>query len=431
MNRWRRLAVAGIWLALASAARAAGVGRIDLDGPIGPATAGYVERAIEVAARRQDECLVVRLDTPGGLLDSTRDIVRAFYASPIPVVVYVSPAGASATSAGCFITLAADVAAMAPGTSIGAAHPVALGGISGGGEDKESGDVMKQKLENYAASYIESIALKRGRNAAWAVESVRNSASVAAEKALELKAVDLLAADLPALLRQLDGRSIHGRTLHTARAELRAIPMTSREKAFQLLWRPEVMFILMLAAIYGIVGELSNPGSIFPGVVGAIALILALYLGAVLPINLAGLALILLALGLFVADIFTPTHGVLTVGGIAAFLLGSFMLFDPAGGWPQLSWTVILPAALVTAAFFSFVVGAGLRAQWLPAKTGPQAMTGQVATAVTRIDSTGGTVFVEGESWSAVSDTPVAAGAAVTITGLHGLTLQVQPAPPS
>jgi membrane-bound serine protease (ClpP class) len=429
MNRWRCLAA--ISLALTLAGRAANVGLAEIDGPIGPATASYVERAIEVAARRQDECLVVRLDTPGGLLDSTRDIVRAFYASPIPVVVYVSPAGASATSAGCFITLAADVAAMAPGTSIGAAHPVALGASPGGGEDKESGGVMKQKLENYAASYIESIALKRGRNAAWAVESVRDSASVAAEKALELKVIDLLAADTPALLRQLDGRVVNGRILHTAGVAVAAIPMTARERAFQLLWRPEVMFILMLAAIYGIVGELSNPGSIFPGVVGAIALILALYLGAVLPINLAGLALILLAIGLFVADVFTPTHGILTVGGIAAFLLGSFMLFDPAQGWPRLSWSVILPAALVTAAFFAFIVGAGLRAQWLPAKTGPQAMVGQSATAVTRIDATGGTVFVEGESWSATSDTPVAAGSPVTITGLHGLTLHVQPTPPS
>jgi membrane-bound serine protease (ClpP class) len=429
MNRWRCLAA--ISLALTLAGRAANVGLAEIDGPIGPATASYVERAIEVAARRQDECLVVRLDTPGGLLDSTRDIVRAFYASPIPVVVYVSPAGASATSAGCFITLAADIAAMAPGTSIGAAHPVALGGSPGGGEDKESGGVMKQKLENYAASYIESIALKRGRNAAWAVESVRDSASVAAEKALELKVIDLLAADTPALLRQLDGRVVNGRTLHTAGVAVAAIPMTARERAFQLLWRPEVMFILMLAAIYGIVGELSNPGAIFPGVVGAIALILALYLGAILPINLAGLALILLALGLFVADVFTPTHGVLTVGGIAAFLLGAFMLFDPAQGWPRLSWSVILPAALVTAAFFASVVGAGLRAQWLPAKTGPQAMVGQSATAVTRIDTTGGTVFVEGESWSATSDTPVAAGSPVTITGLHGLTLHVPPPPPS
>ncbi|HEY8990585.1 MAG TPA: hypothetical protein VIM46_01290, partial [Luteolibacter sp.] len=237
MNRWRCLAA--ISLALVLAGRAANVGLAEIDGPIGPATASYVERAIDESARRQDECLVVRLDTPGGLLDSTRDIVRAFYASPVPVVVYVSPAGASATSAGCFITLAADVAAMAPGTSIGAAHPVALGGPAGGGEDKESGGVMKQKLENYAASYIESIALKRGRNAAWAVESVRDSASVAAEKALELKVIDLLAADTPALLRQLDGRVVNGRTLHTAGVTIGEIPMTARERTFQLLWRPE------------------------------------------------------------------------------------------------------------------------------------------------------------------------------------------------
>jgi membrane-bound serine protease (ClpP class) len=420
-----------LWLLSLFTARAGEVGLIQLDGPIGPATASYVGRALEEAARRQDECLVVRLDTPGGLLDSTRDIVRAFYASPIPVIVYVAPAGASATSAGCFITLAADVAAMAPGTSIGAAHPVALGGPTGGdGDDADKpGGVMKQKLENYAASYAESIALKRGRNAAWAVESVRNSASVPAEKALELKVVDLLALDTTDLLKQLDGRSIHGRQLRTADATLREIPMTARERAFQILWRPEVMFLLMLIAIYGIIGELSNPGSVFPGVVGVIAFILALYLGAALPINLAGLALIVLAIGLFVADAFAPTHGVLTTGGIAAFLLGAFMLFDPSQGWPRLSWTIVLPAAFVTAGFFAFIVGAGLRAQWLPVKTGSQAMVGQSATALTRIDTHGGTVFVEGESWNATSDTPVEAGSPVTISGLQGLTLHVQPAP--
>lgn len=430
MNRWRWMAIAGLWLLSPFfPARASTVGMVELDGPIGPATAAYVTRAIEESARRQDECLVVRLDTPGGLLDSTRDIVRAFYASPMPVVVHVAPAGASATSAGCFITLAADVAVMAPGTSIGAAHPVVLGGSPGGDEAKPD-NVMKQKMENYAASYAESIALKRGRNAVWAVDSVRNSASVAAEKALELKVIDLIATDTADLLGRIDGRTVNGRTLHTAGAEVATIPMTSREKAFQILWRPEVMFLLMLVAIYGIIGELSNPGSIFPGVVGAIAFILALYMGAVLPINTAGLVLILLAIGLFVADAFTPTHGILTVGGIATFLLGAFMLFDPSEGSPRLSWSIVLPAALVTAAFFLFVVGAGLRAQRLPVRTGSQAMLGQPATALTPIGPTGGTVFVEGESWSATSEIPVAAGDLVTITGLHGLTLQVQPTPP-
>lgn len=431
MDRLRFMGGVVLWLLSLFTAQAAKVGLIHLDGPIGPATAAYVGRALEEAGRRQDECLVVRLDTPGGLLDSTREIVRAFYASPVPVVVYVAPPGASATSAGCFITLASDVAAMSPGTSIGAAHPVALGGPTGGDPDDEdkSGGVMERKMENYAASYAESIALKRGRNAAWAIDSVRNSASVPAEKALELKVIDLLANDTADLLRQLDGRTLHGRTLHTAGATLEEIPMSARERAFQILWRPEMMFFLMLVAIYGIIGELSNPGSIFPGVAGVIALILALYLGAVLPISFAGLALILLAVGLFVADAFAPTHGVLTAGGVAAFLLGAFMLFDPSQGWPRLSWTIALPATLVTAAFFVFIVGTGLRAQWLPVKTGSQAMVGQSATALTRIDANGGMVFVEGEYWSATSETPLEAGSPVTISGLNGLTLHVQPVP--
>jgi len=423
MNRWLCLAIVGLMLWPPIPARGGTVGLVEIEGAIGPATAEYVARAVTEADRRGDECLIVRLDTPGGLLDSTKEIVQTFYASKRPIVVFVGPAGATATSAGCFITLAADVAAMAPGTSIGAAHPVSLGG--GGGEKPD--ETMKTKIENFAASYIEAIAQKRQRNATWAEEAVRNSASITAEKALELKVIDLLAADLPDLLRQLDGRKAHDRTLATAAAELKAIPMNSRERVFQVIWRPEVMFILMLAAIYGIIGELSNPGAIFPGVVGVVALILALYMGAVLPINVAGLALILLALGLFVADVFAPTHGVLTAGGILTFLLGGFMLFDQAESGLRLSWTVLLPSALATAAFFAFVVGAGLKAQFLPVRAGAQTMLGQTAAALTRVDASGGVVFVEGEYWQATSDSPVDAGSEVEITGRDGLNLQVKP----
>ena len=422
MNRWLCLAIGGLMIWPPVPAGGGTAGLIEIEGPIGPATAEYVARAVKEADRRGDECLVVRLDTPGGLLDSTKQIVQTFYASPKPVVVFVGPAGATATSAGCFITLAADVAAMVPGTSIGAAHPVSLGG---GGEKPD--ETMKTKVENYAVSYIESIAQRRQRNATWAAEAVRQSASITAEKAHELKVIDLIADDLPGLLRQLDGRQIHGRPLATAGAELAAIPMNSRERVFQAIWRPEVMFILMLAAIYGIIGELSNPGAIFPGVVGVVALILALYMGAVLPINAAGLALILLALGLFVVDVFAPTHGVLTGGGIVAFLLGGFMLFDQAESGLRLSWTVLLPSALATAAFFAFVVGAGLKAQFLPVKAGVQTMLGQTAAALTRVDASGGVVFVEGEYWQATSDSPVEAGGVVEITGRDGLNLQVKP----
>lgn len=422
MNRWLRVAIAGLMLGLPAKMQGATAGLIEIDGAIGPATAEYVARAIRETAEKDHECLIIRLDTPGGLLESTKEIVQSIYASPKPVIVYVGPAGATATSAGCFITLAADVAAMAPGTSIGAAHPVSLGGGSG---ESEGGDVMKEKLENYAASYIEAIAQRRQRNVEWAVDAVRKSASITADQALEKKVVEILADDLPSLLAKLDGREAQGRHLGTAAAEIVPIPMSAREHFFQAIWRPEVMFLLMLAAIYGIIGELSSPGAILPGVVGVVAFILALYLGAALPVNAAGLALIVLAIALFVVDIFAPTHGVLTGGGIIAFLLGGFMLFDQAEGL-RLSWAVLLPSALCTAAFFVLVVGAGLKAQFLPAKTGAQTLLGQTADALTPINAAGGMIFIEGEYWSATSDSPVAAGEPVEITGRDGLNLHVR-----
>jgi membrane-bound serine protease (ClpP class) len=413
-------------LACASAAdlRAADVGLIKIDGPIGPATASFIARAIDVAAHRQNACLIIQLDTPGGLVSSTEEIVKKFYVSPVPIVVYVAPSGAKAASAGCFITLASDVAAMAPDTSIGAAHPVAMGG--GGGEEKMD-DVMKQKLENAYGSYIEGIAEKRGRNAEWAKSSVRESASVTAKKALEIKVIDLIAKDMPDLLNQLDGREINGKALKTTGANVVEIKMVAREKLFQALWRPEVMMILMLAAIYGIIGELSNPGAILPGVVGGIALILALYMAAVLPVNVAGLALIGLAVLLFIADIYAPTHGVLTFGGIIAFFLGALMLFNRAEPGYRLSLTYIIPATVVTALFFIFIVGAGLRAQFLPVRVGKEILLGKAVAAIGRIDARNGKVFVEGEYWNAVSDAPIEPGQTAEIVGIVGLTLKVKP----
>lgn len=399
------------------------VGLIKIDGAIGPATASYVARAIDEAGARHDACLVVELDTPGGLLDSTKEIVQKFYASSVPIVVYVAPSGAGAMSAGCFITLAADVAAMAPHTSIGAAHPVSMGM---GGEEKMD-DVMKQKLENYASSWIETIAEKRGRNVEWAKAAVMKSESITSEKALELKVINLIATDMPDLLQKLDGRLVNGKPLKTAAATVVEIPVSARERLFQLLWRPEVMLILMLAAIYGIIGEVSSPGAILPGVIGGIALILALYMGSILPVNLAGVALIGLAIFLFITDIFAPTHGVLTFGGIIAFFLGALMLFNRAEPAFRLSLAYIIPATLVTAAFFIFIVGAGLRAQFLPSRTGKEAMLGKTTAAIAHIDAHSGKVFVEGEYWNAISDAPVEPGQPVEIIGIEGLTLKVKP----
>jgi membrane-bound serine protease (ClpP class) len=398
---------------------------IKIDGAIGPATASYISRSIDEARRQNAQSLVIQLNTPGGLLDSTQTIVQSFLGSPVPVVVYVAPTGASATSAGCFITIAASIAAMAPATTIGAAHPVMIGGNPAGGEEKPD-ETMKQKLENFSVSYIEAIATKRHHNAEWARSAVRESASISAEKALELKVIDLIAADLPELLQRLNGREVDGKILKTAGAEIAEIKMSPSERVFQRLWRPEVMFILMLIAIYGSIGEMTTPGAILPGVVGAIALILALYMAAILPVNVTGLALIGLALMLFIFDIYAPTHGVLTVGGIISLLIGSLMLFDRADPLFRLSLSYIIPATLVTAAFFILVVGKGLRAQLLPVRAGTESMIGKTVTALTPIDSRGGRIFIEGEYWKAVSDTPVEQGEMVKVAAVDGLTLKVK-----
>ncbi len=402
------------------------VSLINIDGAIGPATASYIARSIDETRARNAQCLIIQLNTPGGLLDSTQKIVQSFLGSTVPVVVYVAPTGATAASAGCFITIAASVAAMAPATTIGAAHPVSIGGFPGGGEEKTD-ETMKQKLENFSVSYIETIAGKRQRNVDWAKSAVKESASITAEKALQLKVIDLIASDISDLLQKLNGRVVDGKTLKTAGAEVSEIKMSAAEHVFQKLWRPEVMFILMLIAIYGIIGELTTPGAILPGVVGAIALVLALYLAAVLPVNVTGLVLIALALMLFIFDVYATTHGVLTVGGIIAFLIGSLMLFNRADPLFRLSLNYIIPATLVTAGFFIFIVGKGLRAQLLPVKVGKETLIGKTVTALTPIDSRSGRIFVEGEYWNAVSDTLIEKDEQAEIAAVQGLTVKLQP----
>ena len=399
------------------------VALIKINGAIGPATATYISRAIDQAAADHRQALIIQLDTPGGLLDSTKEIVEKLFESKIPTAVYVAPSGANAASAGTFITLAADIAAMAPNTSIGAAHPVSLGG--GGVSEKKTDDTMKKKLESYASSWMETIADKRKRNVEWAKSAVKESASITAEQALEKKVIDLIAKDIPDLLRKIDGRKVEDKVLKTADANVVEIKRIAREKVFQMLWRPEVMFVLMLIAIYGIIGEMSNPGVVLPGVVGSIALILALYMAAILPINVAGLALIVLAVALFIIDVFAPTHGVLTAGGVISFFLGSLMLFERESGF-RLSLGLIIPATVLTAAFFLFVIGAGLRAQRLPVKAGRETMFGKSVAALTAINSQGGKVFVEGEYWNATSEMPVEQGQLVEIVGMKGLTLTVK-----
>jgi membrane-bound serine protease (ClpP class) len=295
------------------------------------------------------------------------------------------------------------------------------------GSVEKTDDVMKKKMENDTASFATSIAQKRHRNEAWARAAVLESASITAEDALGTNVIDFLAADLPDLLKQLDGRECNGRTLHTAKAAVGEIPMNLWENFSQVFLRPEVMFVLMLMVIYGIMGELSSPGAILPGVVGAIALILVLYMSAILPVNVTGLVLIGLALLLFIVDVYSPTHGVLTAGGILAFFLGALMLFSQAEPGFGLSLRWIIPATVLTALFFMFVVGAGIRAQLKPASTGTEAMLGKTVNALSPIDSTGGKVFIEGETWNAVSAMPIAAGQPAEIISIGGLTLNVKP----
>jgi membrane-bound serine protease (ClpP class) len=421
------LVVAMLWSSL-SAAAAGGekVCFITVEGPISPATAGYVSRAVDETASQGGQCLIIQLNTPGGLLDSMQRIVQKLLASPVPTVVYVAPTGATAASAGCFITLAADLAAMAPATTIGAAHPVALGGI-GGNEDTKSDSTMTKKLENFAASYIRAIAAKRSRNVEWAESAVRESSSITAEKARDLKVVEIIAVDRDDLLRQLDGRVVNSKSVKTAGAQIVEIKMSAAEQIFQVAWRPEVMYILLLIAIYGIIGELNTPGAILPGVVGAISLLLALYMAAILPVNITGLLLIGLAVVLFIIDVFAPTHGVLTTGGIVAFLMGSLMLFNRQDPVFRLSLQYIIPGVILTAVFFVLIIGSGLRAQRLPVKVGRETMIGKTVSALTPIDLTGGKIFLEGEYWNATSDIPVEKGQLVQISAIKGLTVKVQP----
>ena len=294
------------------------------------------------------------------------------------------------------------------------------------GEVEKIDDVMKKKQENDTLTFAESIADKRHRNVEWAKSAVLDSASITAEKALEIKVIDLIAKDIPDLLEQINGREVNGQELQTDKATVVPIPMTFSESFLQMVLRPEVMFVLMLVVIYGIIGELSSPGAILPGVAGSIALILVLCMSAILPINIAGLALIGLALALFIVDIFAPTHGVLTFGGIVAFFMGALMLFNRSDPAFHLSLAYIIPATLVTAAFFMFIVGKGVRAQFQPVRIGKETMLGKTIPALARIDGASGKVFVEGEYWNATSEVPIEPGQSVEITAINGLTLTVK-----
>ncbi len=393
---------------------------IRVEGSIGPMVSNYISRGLEEARERGDEMLIIELDTPGGLLNVTQDIVRMMLASELPVTVYVSPEGANAGSAGTFITLAAHVAAMAPTTSIGAASPVTMGG-------GEADTVQQQKIFNYAESFIESVAERRERNVEWAKSAVRDGASITSREALEINVIDFLADNLDDLLDQMHGFEVEGHKLVTRDADVNRIDPNLAELFFGFIMRPEVLLILTLVSIYGILGEISNPGAIVPGVAGVISLILLLFGVAAMPINVAGFALIALAIILFVMEAFTPTFGLLLGGGAVAFFLGALMLFQDLPQDMQLSLAWLIPATVVTVLFFGWVVYYGIRAQFGQTRTGVNTMVGEVTTALEKIDQTRGRVMISGEYWNARSDTPIRKGQKCEIVAVNGLTLQVKP----
>ncbi|HKK45307.1 MAG TPA: nodulation protein NfeD [Balneolaceae bacterium] len=393
---------------------------ISVKGSISPTATNYIQRGIKVARKEKAECLIIQLDTPGGLLESMKNIVQSFLDShDLPIVVYVAPEGASAASAGTFITIAAHIAAMAPTTNIGAASPVQMGG---GTPDS----VMQKKLFNYSESYIETIANRRHRNAEWAISAVRDGKSVTAEKALELNVIDLIAKDRNQLLQKIDGRVVDNDTLHTKNAVIEELPTNLTENFLAFIMRPEVMLILTLIAIYGIIGEVTNPGAIIPGISGAIALILVLYASAAMPINIAGFALIGLAIILFIAEAFTPTFGILIAGGAVSFFLGALMLFQDLPVTMRPSWVWLIPATILTTLFFIWIVTQGIRAQFISPKTGLEAMIGRRVKVIEKVQSDKGRVFVNGEYWNAVSDNAIEKGEEGEITGINGLTLTIR-----
>ncbi len=424
------MAVLALWAVAAPAQEdtldsgtAGPVSLIRVEEPITPTTTNYITRGIARAADRGSACLVIELDTPGGLLESTRDIVQALFEAPVPVVVYVTPGGARAASAGTFITMAAHVAAMAPSTTIGAASPVSM---SPGGE-AQMDTVMQKKVFSYAESFIEGIAERRARNVEWAISAVRDGTSATETEALELDVIDLVAPDRDALLRAIDGRVVEGDTLRTAGAGVQVIPKNLAERFLGLIIRPELMLILTLIAIYGIIGEVTNPGAIVPGVAGVIALILLLYASAAMPINTAGFLLLGLAVALFIAEAFTPTFGILLAGGAVAFFLGGLMLFQDLPESLELSWTWLLPATALTTFFFFWIATEGIRIQFAGARTGIETMIGTRAEVVDPVGRDGGRVFVNGEYWRAVSDHEIGEGRPCEIEEIHGLTLKVKP----
>ncbi len=396
---------------------------VKAEGVVNPVMAGYLLDNFEDAAERGAEAIIIQLDTPGGLDLSMRDIVKSMLASEVPVVVYVAPAGSRAGSAGVFIAYAADIAAMAPGTNIGSAHPVSMGG--------QMDETMTEKVENDAVAYIKGIAAKRGRNAEWAELAVRESKNITAEEALELGVINLLAPDRDELIRKLDGMRVDTaageRVLSTSEREVVQVEMDLRYRILGAISNPNVAYILMLVGLIGIYFELSNPGAVYPGVIGAVSLILAFYAFQTLPVNYAGFILIGLGVIFFILEFMIVSYGLLTIAGVVSLLLGSLMLFDSPAPYFQISIWVILPAVILMTAVIITAMLYAVRVHRRRPVSGTDLLVGAVGVASEDFggDEKEGSVYVEGEYWNAVSDVPIRGGEKVRVVEVEGLLLKV------
>jgi len=416
-----------LWTFAAPGAMASGLAGKALvakvNGVISPVSAKFISNAIDEAEVKNAVCLIIELDTPGGLDDSMRTIIKRILTSKVPVIVYVAPAGSRAASAGAFITMAAHVAAMAPGTAIGAAHPVSL--MQSAPMDTN----MSAKVTHDAAAYIRSIAEKRGRNIAWAESAVRESVSLSETEALKKKVIDLIAPSTPALLEALDGRSINmddeSIKLKTKGVQVEEFTMNWREQILGVIANPNVAYLLFMAGLLGLYFELATPGAILPGVVGAISLILAFFAFQTLSVNFAGILLIVLGIILLIVDVKAATHGVLTTGGLVAMFIGSLMLFDYENPAMRVSLQVIIPVVSAMGLFFLIGTWLSIRSLFRRPVSGAVGLIGEKGDARTNIDGNGGRVFVAGTHWNAVSKTPVPVGSKIVVTGLDGMTLQV------
>jgi len=411
---------------------------LEMKGPIGPPTVSYIQRALKDAASRQSPLLILQLDTPGGLDASMREIIQLLLTSPVPVVTFVAPSGARAASAGTYILYASHLAAMAPGTNLGAATPVQLGGAPSPGTEGSNADNlssagesdMQKKIINDAEAYIRSLAQLRGRNVEWAIDAVRNAVSISAEEALQKNVINIVATHVPDLLAQLDGKQIklinQTQVLRTSGLTIKKLEPDWHTQLLSFITNPNVAYILMLIGIYGLIFEFATPGTLIPGIVGTVSLMLSIYAFQVLPISYAGFALMFFGLALMIAEVFAPSFGILGLGGGLAFIIGSIFLMDTSATGYGISPALVGTLGLLNLAFFAFVLGAVIQARKRPVMTGTEIMVGTKAVALEDFGSEG-KVKTRGEIWQARSPVPVQAEQDLKITGTDGLVLLVTP----